>query len=90
MNLYRLEIPRVVQRQIDALPGRYRQRVKRILIALTADPRPSGAEPLRGEPNRYKIRLDHYLIAYRIEDEVLLIEVLKVGPKFGPEFYTNI
>ena len=88
--MYRLEIPKPVQRQIDGLPGRYRQRAKRLLVLLVGDPRPPYAEPLRGEPSRYKIRLDHYRIAYRISDDILLIEVLKAGPKFGPEFYENI
>lgn len=64
--------------------------MKRILIALTDDPRPPNAEPLRGEPNRYKIRVDNYRIAYRIEDDILMVEVLKIGPKFGPEFYESI
>ena len=88
--MYRLEIPKPVQRQIDALPGRYRQRVRCILVALMDNPRPPNAEPLRGEPNRYKIRLDNYRIAYRIEEGILLVEVLKVGLKFGPEFYEGI
>jgi mRNA interferase RelE/StbE len=90
MSLYQLEIPKPVQKQIDALPGRYRQRVKRIIFDLRTMPRPETAEPLRMFADHYRIRVDEYRIVYRVEDDILIVAVIKVGRKHGSEFYEDI
>lgn len=90
MNKYRLEIPKHVRRQIDALPGAYRQRIRRIIADLIDNPRPNSAKQLRFFANSWQIRLDTYRIVYTIDDDVLMIEVIKVGHKHGPEFYADI
>jgi mRNA interferase RelE/StbE len=90
MNSYQLEIPTRVRRQIDRLPGHYRQRVKAIIQQLPSNPRPSNAKLLREKGEIYRIALDQYRIVYSIENDVLVIEVVKVGRKYGPEFYADI
>jgi len=89
MKKYQLNIPATIRKQINNLPGRYRQRVQRLIAELALTPRPSHAKLLRNAQNRYRLRLDDYRIIYRIEDDMLLIEVLKVGRKDGPEFYED-
>lgn len=88
--MYQLRIPKPVRRQIEALPGRYRQRVWRQIQSLATEPRPATAKPLRTGENRYRIRLDDYRLVYRIEDDLLIVEVVKVGHKDGPEFYEDV
>ena len=90
MKLYRLEIPVHVRRQIDHLSGHYRQRMKQMIRALPGNPRPGNARQLSGKEQIYRIALDHYRLVYSVEDEVLVIGVLKVGKKRGPEFYADI
>ncbi|MEZ4727841.1 MAG: type II toxin-antitoxin system RelE/ParE family toxin [Caldilineaceae bacterium] len=90
MKKYQLEIKTSVLRQIENLPGRYRQRVRRLIAELATDPRPPKAEALRTFPNRYRIRVDDYRIVYRVEDDLLIVEVVKVGRKLGPEFYDDV
>lgn len=90
MSLYQLKIPKPVRRQIEKLPGRYRQQVLRIIGALASNPRPAGAKPLREQEGLYRLALDQYRIVYSIEDDILVIEVIKVGRKQGPEFYEEI
>lgn len=90
MKKYRLELKTTVLRQIEALPGRYRQRVRRVIAELAVNPRPQIAQPLRTFPDRYRIRLDDYRIVYYIEDDLLIVEIVKVGRKHGPEFYDDI
>lgn len=90
MRVYQLSIPKPVRRQIEKLPGRYRQQVWRLLGSLTTDPRPADAKPLREREGLYRLVLDHYRIVYSIEDDILLIEVIKVGRKQGPEFYDEL
>jgi mRNA interferase RelE/StbE len=89
MNTYRLEIPTDVRRQIDRLPGHYRQRVKEIIQRLAVNPRPDNAKLLREKEAIYRIALDQIRIVYSVEDEILVVEVVKVGRKHGPEFYAD-
>jgi mRNA interferase RelE/StbE len=82
MNPYQVDIPRRVRRQIEALPGNLRQRIKREIVQLAFNPRPAYAEELRGNlTGRFKIRLDQYRLVYRIDDDVAVVEVLKAGKK---------
>ena len=45
---------------------------------LAEDPRPSGAEKLSGQ-GKYRIRQGVYRIVYAIEDEELVVMIVKVG-----------
>lgn len=90
MKLYQLEIPKPVRRQIESLPSQYRQRIKVLIAGLATNPRPPNAKELRNTNDRYRIRLDQYRIVYRVEDDLLLVEMLKVGKKESPEFYADL
>ncbi len=55
--------------------------VKRIIARihqLSDEPRPAGAEKLAGH-DLYRIRQGVYRIIYRIEDEIVRVEVIKVA-----------
>ncbi len=90
MRVYQVDIPRRVRRQIEGLPGHMRQRVKREIAQLAFKPRPEYAEELRGNlAGRYKISLDQYRLVYRIDDEIVVVQVLKVGRKHDV-FYEDV
>ncbi|MCP3961003.1 MAG: type II toxin-antitoxin system RelE/ParE family toxin [bacterium] len=55
-----------------------RQRITRKIRALATDPRPPGCQKLSGR-DRYRIRQGVYRIVYSIEDERLIVYVVKVG-----------
>lgn len=79
---YRLRIEREAERQIERLSGHMRQRVKRTIAALAANPRPATAKPM--EPphtDKWRLRLENYRIIYTIEDEVVLVTVIRVGKR---------
>jgi mRNA interferase RelE/StbE len=46
---------------------------------LANDPRPAGCERLAGSESLYRIRVGDYRIVYQIQDEVLLVLVVKIG-----------
>lgn len=75
---------------MNALPGRYRQRVRAVIAGLASNPLPPETKLLRGKYNIYRIAIDLYRIVYTIEDDILLVEVIKVGLKAGPEFYEDV
>lgn len=87
---YRLLIRRDVQHQVDALPGHIRQRIRRFINELPDNPRPSGASHLRDYPHIWRYRLEHWRVVWRVYEDALLVVVVKVGRKHGPEFYADV
>ena len=75
----RVEVSRPAQRDIDKLEPTVRQRVLKRLVALGDDPRPPDAKKLSGEASGYRIRVGDYRVLYRVDDDVLLVLVVRVG-----------
>ena len=46
---------------------------------LGGNPRPFGCEKLSAHLDRYRVREGNYRIVYSIDDEKLLVDVVKVG-----------
>ena len=76
---------RVIVRKSDAkdLKGISKKDVRRILAAIKSlgdDPRPPGTKKLSGQ-ERYRLRQGNYRILYSIEDDRLIVCVVKVGDR---------
>ncbi len=79
MERYRVFIKTSALKEIEAIdPKADRRRIVRRLRGLAADPRPPGCERLSGR-DRYRLRQGKYRIVYSIEDEDLMVYVVKVG-----------
>ena len=79
MARYSVKIKPSALREIEAIPQKkVRQRIVRRITALAQDPRPSGCEKLSGQ-DRYRIRLGAYRVVYSIEDQELVVLVVKVA-----------
>ena len=87
---YGLKITETAKREILQLPGNVRQRLRRIVNNLATEPCPKEAKELRGMPGRYRIRLDKWLLIYRVQDEESLVIILRARRKTGPETYEGI
>ena len=75
----RLLIKSSAVKDIEAIPlKRDRQRVVERISKLAEDPRPSGSEKISGQ-DKYRVRQGRYRILYAIEDQDLLVQVVKVG-----------
>jgi len=60
--------------------GKSKEKLFRPVIeALAIDPRPPGAVKLKGRDNEYRVRVGDYRIVYTLQDDVLLITVIKVA-----------
>ena len=76
---YRVSIKRTAVKEIEAIPQKQmRQGIIRRIGQLANNPRPPGSRKLSGL-NRYRIRQGDYRIVYGIEDEELVVYVVKVG-----------
>ncbi|MGO9273243.1 MAG: type II toxin-antitoxin system RelE family toxin [Terriglobia bacterium] len=66
-------------RNLATLPKSDQKRVIERIDGLATDPRPSGAKALQGQHGLYRLRSGNYRIIYRIEDDRLLVLVIKIG-----------
>lgn len=76
---YSVTFTKTSKRQFDKLPHPAKQRLGSAIAQLTHDPRPAGAIKLSGEDGLYRVRGGDYRAIYQIQDERLLILVVKVG-----------
>ena len=77
MARYRVIVRKSVSKDMKGIP---RNDVRRILVSIESlanDPRPLGCKKLSGQ-ERYRIRQGNYRILYEIEDNKLIICVVKV------------
>ena len=75
----RLLIKPSAVKDIEAIPlKRDRRRVVERISKLAEDPRVLGSEKISGQ-DKYRVRQGRYRILYTIEDQDLLVQVVKVG-----------
>ncbi|MCL6751065.1 type II toxin-antitoxin system RelE/ParE family toxin [Nostoc sp. CCCryo 231-06] len=70
--------PSAVQR-IAELESEVQQRLAQKLEELALNPRPEDAHPLKDTERLYKLRLGEYRIIYQIEDQPLLVTLIKIA-----------
>ena len=88
--LYRLRLSQEVQRQIDHLPGHIRQRIRQTIAGLAYDPRPSTAKQMEDDlSGYYRIRFESYRVIYTIDDDIVLVEIIRVM-KRTPKTYAGL
>jgi mRNA interferase RelE/StbE len=76
---YRVLIKPSARKELLAIPTKKdRQRLVRRIEILAEDPRPAGCQKLTGG-DRYRIRQGPYRIVYELQDEELVVLVVKIG-----------
>jgi mRNA interferase RelE/StbE len=79
MGRYRVFIKPSAVREIEGIAEKkQRQRIVAKIEASTDGPRPPGCERLTGR-EQYRVRQGAYRIIYAIEDDQLVVYVVKVG-----------
>jgi len=77
---YTIEISTPAANALSKLEKANRLRIVGAIELLSVDPRPPGAKMLRGgEQGRWRVRIGDYRIVYAIEDDRLLVLVLRVA-----------
>lgn len=84
---YSLLFAKSAQRQFDKLPRAAQQRLGEAIEQLAEYPLPNGAIKLSGVDRLYRIRVGDYRAVYHLQDERLVILVIKVGHR--REVYRN-
>jgi len=80
--LYRVELFRDARQVLSSLSDKTRGQVSRKIDALATEPRPRGSKALQGKHQGLRrVRSGDYRIVYAVEDDRLLVLVVKVGPR---------
>jgi mRNA interferase RelE/StbE len=74
---YTIITPKVVQKQLDALPDEVCDRIAEKLEQLAKDPCPDGVVKMKGSDYEYRIRIGDYRVRYEINDKELIILLLQ-------------
>jgi len=78
MASYEVRFRKSVSKDFDPIPRRDVQRIVAAIAALAANPRPPQARKLTGS-GKYRRRCGAYRVLYEIQDDVLVVCVVKVG-----------
>ena len=78
MARYEVRFRKSVAKDLDPIPKRDVQRILKAIEALAAEPRPPQSRKLSGT-EKYRLRCGVYRVLYEIQDEVLLVCVVKVA-----------
>jgi mRNA interferase RelE/StbE len=76
---YRIEFAPSAAKAYQSLPADVQKRLRPRIDALATEPRPPGVKMLKGETQRYRIRVGEYRVVYEIRNRVLIVIVLAIG-----------
>ena len=80
--LYRVIVPKKVQRDLAKIDSRYRQRILAVLTILANEPH--RGKQLRGDhAGEWSYRVWPYRILYRIKKRELIVLIVRVGHHQG-------
>ena len=76
---YHVVLTLVAARQLRKLDPQARRRIQAAIELLAQDPRPPAAAQLVGGAGEWRVRTGDFRIVYEIEDDRLVVLVLRVG-----------
>jgi mRNA interferase RelE/StbE len=79
--MHKIVIRSSAERELKKLPIKIYQNVRTLIFSLAENPRPYGVETLTdyGKEKHYRVRNGDYRIIYQIHDDIITIEIVKVG-----------
>jgi len=78
MARFKLVFKKSVARDLRNIPKKDVARILKCFDSIAEDPRGPGCEKLSGQ-DRFRVRQGIYRIVYEIQDDVLVVTVVKVG-----------
>ena len=78
MASYKIELSKRVRKDFRKIPEHDANRILGKIKALAEEPLPAHSKKLKGE-ELFRIRVGNYRVIYSIEDEKMLVFVVKLG-----------
>lgn len=83
--MYEVVITTHAEREVRRLDRQVKNRTLSAALALADNPRPPGCIKIKGEENRWRIRVGDWRIGYEIDDETQVVRIVTIGHR--REFY---
>ena len=78
MEKYKIEIKKSAIKELNSIPQKDIQKIITKIQSLSSNPKPQGCTKLTNRED-YRIRVGNYRIIYSINDDILIIMVIKIG-----------
>lgn len=76
---WEIQIERKAMKELKKISEPYKSGIIEAVNKLTEDARPPGCTRLKGADGLWRIRVNDYRIVYQIEDDKLMILVIRIG-----------
>ncbi len=67
------------RRELGSLPREVQRQIARHIDVLASDPRPAGAQMLRGTKRILRLRVGDYRMLFQVEDKARAVLIVKIG-----------
>ena len=78
MGKYKIYVKPTAVKELQKIPKRDVSWIIDKIRSLSSNPRPPGCEKLSAD-EKYRIRQGRYRIVYSIEDDMLIVTIVKIG-----------
>jgi len=80
MDSYKIFWRNSAKKELRNLPKDFISKIINSVSELSVNPFPAGVKKLKGnDDNEFRIRIGNYRVIYTVQNDVLIIEVIKVG-----------
>jgi len=79
MACYRIFWKQSARKELRKLPKPVIARIVSLVDNLAENPVPPGVKKLAGTSHTYRIRTGNYRVVYNIDNDVLIVEIVRVG-----------
>jgi mRNA interferase RelE/StbE len=76
---FRIEFTKSAAKALAAIPRKEQKRIARKIESLAEDPPAPAKTKIKGDNPFHRVRVGDYRIIYEIQNELLLILILKIG-----------
>jgi mRNA interferase RelE/StbE len=78
---YNIDVKPSAKKALAKIPNPHRGRIAKRIDRLADDPRPADAKKLSANASLYRVRVGDYRIIYQVEDDALLVLVVRIGTR---------
>jgi len=75
---YAVQYARSARKELESLPSSVQDRILKAVDDLRINSRPRGSKKLKAAVDTYRIRVGDYRVVYEIEEEELIVLIVRV------------
>jgi mRNA interferase RelE/StbE len=81
MPYYTIQFKSSALKELRKLSKEFSEQIARDINDLAKNPRPHGHKKLKSSENLYRIRSGNYRVIYQIQDNILIVLVVRIGDR---------